>query len=244
MDGGPQRTGLMRLPFRAAAFVVLLCVAILGMSGLREWNLRAATLQAAKVELANLARSLIQHAEDSFDLLDASILGAVGRLETDGATPATLAKLQDIFAARKAASNRVSGFAIVDDNGNWLASSGARGQSLDDREFFRHHLQSTDPGAFIGRPVKSLTGEWVMTVSRRFNHRDGSFAGVVIATIGAPYFAKFYGQFDIGASGAITLLSTDGIGMARRPDDGNVGRDLSGGAFFKAIRSGALSGVR
>jgi len=234
----------MRLPFRAAAFVALVCVAILGMSGLREWNLRAATLQAAKVELANLARSLIQHAEDSFDLLDASILGAVGRLETDGTKPATLAKLQDIFVARKAASERISGFAIVDENGDWLASSGASGKNLSDREFFRHHLQSTDPGAFIGRPVKSLSGEWIVTVSRRFNHRDGSFAGVVIATIGAPYFAEFYGQFDIGASGAITLLSTDGIGLARRPDDGNVGRDLSDGAFFKAIRSGAFSGVR
>ena len=241
MDGGPQRTGLMRLPFRAAAFVVLLCVAILGMSGLREWNLRAATLQAAKVELANLARSLIQHAEDSFDLLDASILGAVGRLETDGATPATLAKLQDIFAARKAASQRISGFAIVDENGDWLASSGATGKSLGDREFFRHHLQSTDRDAFIGRPVKSLSGEWVMTVSRRFNHRDGSFGGVVIATIGAPYFSEFYGQFDIGASGTVSLLSTEGIALARRPDDGNVGRDLSDGPFFKAIRSDAFS---
>jgi diguanylate cyclase (GGDEF)-like protein/PAS domain S-box-containing protein len=241
MDGGPQRAGLMRLPFRAAAFVVLVCVAILGMSGLREWNLRAATLQAAKVELANLARSLIQHAEDSFDLLDASILGAVGRIETDGATPATLAKLQDIFVARKAASERISGFAIVDENGDWLASSGATGKSLGDREFFRHHLQSTDRDAFIGRPVKSLSGEWVMTVSRRFNHRDGSFGGVVIATIGAPYFSEFYGQFDIGASGTVSLLSTKGIALARRPDDGNVGRDLSDGPFFKAIRSDAFS---
>src|ERR1700722_19578007 len=243
MDGGPQRTGLMRLPFRAAAFVVLLCVAILGMSGLREWNLRAATLQAAKVELANLARSLIQHAEDSFDLLDASILGAVGRLETDGATPATLAKLQDIFVARKAASERISGFAIVDENGDWLAASGATGKSLGDREFFRHHLQSTDRAPFIGHPTKSLNGEWVTTVSRRFNLRDGSFGGVVIATIGAPYFSDFYGQFDLGTSGTVTLISADGIDLARRPDDGYVGRDLSGGPFFRAIQPGASSGA-
>ena len=105
MDAAPHKAGLMRLPFRAALFIALVCVTILGLSGLREWNTRAATLKASEVELANLARSLIQHAEDSFDLLDASILGAVGRLETDGATPATLAKLQDIFVARKAASN-------------------------------------------------------------------------------------------------------------------------------------------
>ena len=243
MDTTPHKIGLTRLPFLVAAFVTLICVAILGMSGLREWNSRAATLRAAEVDLANLARSLIQNAEDSFDLMDASILGAVGRLESDGATPATLAKLQNIFVARKATSKRISGFAIVDENGDWLASSGASGKSLSDREFFRHHLQSPDPGAFVGHPVRSLNGEWIMTVSRRFNHRDGSFAGVVIATIGAPYFAEFYGQFDIGASGSISLLSTGGIALARRPDDGNVGRDLSNGPFFKGLRSGVFSGA-
>ena len=82
-----------------------------------------------------------------------------------------------------------------------------------------------------------------MTVSRRFNHRDGSFAGVVIAIISAQYFSDFYGQFELGTSGTVTLISADGIGMARRPNDGNVGRDLSGGPFFRAIHPGAPSGV-
>ena len=78
-----------------------------------------------------------------------------------------------------------------------------------------------------------------MTVSRRFNHPDGSFAGVVIATIGAEYFSEFYGQFDIGESGTISLVSADGIVLARVPDDdANVGRDVSGGPFFKAVRAG------
>jgi hypothetical protein len=59
------KTGLSRLPFRAAAFVTLVCVAILGMSGWCEWSVRDASMQAAEVELANLARSLTRHAEDS-----------------------------------------------------------------------------------------------------------------------------------------------------------------------------------
>jgi len=245
MDAAPQKIGLSRLPFRAAAFVALVCVAILGMSAAREWSARETTLKVAEVQLANLARSLIQHAEDSFDLLDTSILGVVGRLEADGSNPATLSKLQDILVARKAASKRVSALGIVDERGDWLASSGAMGKNLSDREYFRHHLQSTDRGAFIGHPVKSsMNGEWVVTVSRRFNHLDGSFAGIVIASIGSAYFSDYYGQFDIGESGTLSLLSTDGVILARRPDDDtSAGRDVSDGAFYKAIRSGGFSGA-
>src|SRR5665647_3858611 len=115
MDAVRHKIGLARLPFRAAVFVAMVCVAILGMSAAREWSAREATLKVAEVELANLARSLTQHAEDSFDLLDTSILGAVSRLETDGTNPATILKLQDVLVARKAASKRVNALAIIDE---------------------------------------------------------------------------------------------------------------------------------
>lgn len=62
MDVAPHRAGLRRLPLRAAAFVVLTCTAILGISGWREWSSREALLHGAESELANVARSLTQHA--------------------------------------------------------------------------------------------------------------------------------------------------------------------------------------
>ncbi|HEX3990819.1 MAG TPA: diguanylate cyclase [Acetobacteraceae bacterium] len=245
METAHHKIGLGRLPFRAAGFVALVCVAILGLSATREWSAREAALKAAEVDQANLARSLTQQAEDSFDFLDTSILGAVSRLETDGTGPATLSKLRDILVARKAASKRVSGLAIVDEHGNWLASSGAMGKNLSDREYFQHHRQSTERTVFIGRPVtSSMNGESVITLSRRFNHPDGSFAGIVITSIGSAYFAEFYSQFDIGASGTVSLVSNDGIILARVPDNAaNVGRDVSDGPIFNAIRSGGVSGA-
>ena len=234
-----------RLPLRAAAFVVVVCIAILGMSGLREWSSRAAILVETEMGLANLARSLTQHAEDSFDLLDASIVGVVSRLEVDGTGPATLSTLRIVLLARKASLKRIHDLLVLDEKGDWLVSSGAMGRNLGDREYFRHHLQSTSRDAFVGHPVKSvIDGEWVTTVSRRFNHPDGRFAGVVVASIGAAYFEEFYRQFDIGVNGTISVLSADGITQARIPDDGtNVGRDVSDGPFFRGTRSGAPSGV-
>ena len=238
------KTGLGRLPFRAAAFVALVCIAILGMSAWGEWSARDASLKVAEIDLANLTRSLIQHAEDSFDILDNSIIGTVSRIETEGTDSDTLAKLRALLVARKAASNRIRSIIVCDENGDWLTSSGPMGGNLGDRSYFQHHKQSPDRDALIGRPVKSnVGGEWITTLSRRFNHPDGSFAGMVAATISANYFADYYSQFDIGETGSLSLLSSQGIIQARRPDDGTVGRDVSGGQFLTGTRAGGPSGV-
>jgi diguanylate cyclase (GGDEF)-like protein/PAS domain S-box-containing protein len=230
-----RKADLTRLPYWAAVFVALICTAILTLSVLREWDAREIVLKTAEVNMANLARSLTQHAEDSFDLLDASIIGVATRLEVDGPTPDTLATLQRIIEARKAGLKRIHGLVVCDENGNSLVATGLTGPNLGDREYFRHHMQSDTHRAFLGHPIRSDTGgEWVTTLSRRFNHHDGSFAGVVIATISAEYFSQFYRQFDTGANSAIALESADGFVMARSPDDGTyAGRDISDRPLFR-----------
>jgi diguanylate cyclase (GGDEF)-like protein/PAS domain S-box-containing protein len=245
MSSAPSKTGLKRLPLLAAIFVALVCAAILGISGLEEWNSRATDLKAAEVDMSNLARSLTQHAEDSLELMDTGIVGVVSRLETDGTDPETLAKLRKVLAARKEGSKRTYGIVVCDENGDWLTSSGVMSGNLADREYFQHHRQSAARGVFIDGPVRSkIDGEWIVTVSRRFNHPDGSFAGVVFAAIGAKYFSQFYQQFDNGANGAITLLNANGIVLARSPDNGTyVGRDTSNGPLFRGPLLHSASGT-
>jgi diguanylate cyclase (GGDEF)-like protein/PAS domain S-box-containing protein len=241
----PHKAGLSRLPTWTAAFVALICVGILGLSGWREWNSRASELKNAEIEMANLARSLTQHAEDTFDLLDASIIGVATRLELEGTGPAAISGLQTILESRKAGLKRIHGLFIYDESGRCLATSGLAGPNISDREYFRHHMQSTSRDALIGDPVKRRPGGgWITTVSRRFNHPDGSFAGLVLATIGTEYFSEFYQQFEIGSNGAITLLNTAGIVLARSPDNGSyAGRDLSNTPLFRDRGSRPTKGV-
>ncbi len=235
---------LNRLPFSAAAFVALVCAVILAITMAWEWTMRAAHLAAAEVAMANLARSLTQHVEDSFDLLDTGILGVVSRLETDGQGPDTLSKLQKILVARKSGSNRIHMLGITDEKGDWLVSSGAEGENLLDRDYLTHHRLSPSREVFVGSTVRSLSdGQWVTTVSRRYNHPDGSFAGVVVATISASYFSDYYNQFDIGATGTISLLGANGLIEARRPNDGKVGHDVSKGRLFRDISARGPSGT-
>lgn len=233
-----RELGKTRLPLWAAGFVVLICVAILGLSAWREWEARNANLRNAEIDVTNLAHSLIQHADDTFELVDTILVGLVHRLEIDGTGPDTIAKLQAYLPTRKS-SDRIRGIFVYDATGQWLATT----ERLDfsklnnsDRAYFQRHRDSPEAGTLIGPPVKSKAGgQWIITASRRINDSDGGFAGVALLTIDVSYFVKFYDRFDIGPSGSASLLNNSGIMLARSHDETSafVGRDLSNAPLFK-----------
>jgi hypothetical protein len=190
-----------RLPIRAATFVTLVCLAILALSGWREWGSRNTALKSAEADMSNLARSLTQHAEDTLELADAVLIGMVDRLETDGTRSVATARLQTFIDLRKATLARIRGLFVYGEDGQWLLTTEkvelARFNNSD-RDYFQRHRESADRKTLIGRPVQSRSGgQWILTLSRRFNHQDGSFAGVALMTIDATYFSNFYAKFEI-----------------------------------------------
>ncbi|MCP3394345.1 diguanylate cyclase [Bradyrhizobium sp. CCGB12] len=243
-----RELGKTRLPLWAAGFVVLICVAILGLSAWREWEARNADLRNAEVDVANLAHSLVQHADDTFELADTILVGLVHRLEIDGTGPDTIARLQVYLPTRKS-SDRIRGIFVYDATGRWLATT----ERLDfsklnnsDRGYFQRHRDSPETGTLIGPPVKSRAGgQWIITASRRINDPDGGFAGVALLTIDVSYFVKFYERFDIGPNGSTSLLSDSGIMLARSRDESGafVGRDLSNAPLFKGWESRPAAAV-
>jgi diguanylate cyclase (GGDEF)-like protein/PAS domain S-box-containing protein len=223
---------------RAAAFVALVCIVILALSGWREWVSRNTELKNAEADMSNLARSLTQHADDTLEIADTILIGMVYRLENGGAEPAALARLQTFLDLRKATLSRVRGLFVYGEDGGWLVTTekiDLAGLNNSDRIYFQHHRESTDRNTLIGKPVRSRSGgQWIITLSRRFDHPDGSFAGVALMSIDVTYFSQFYEQFNVGPNGAIVLLSTDGVILARSPDDGSyVGRDMASTPLFK-----------
>jgi diguanylate cyclase (GGDEF)-like protein/PAS domain S-box-containing protein len=238
MSSVRREQATIRLPIWATVFVALICVAIFGLSSWREWSTRGAELKNAEIEMANLAQSLAQQADDTFELTDNVLTGLVHRLRIDGNGPEAIARLQTFIELRKPSLGRIHGLFVYDDTGRWLATTepvNLNGLNNSDRDYFRHHAQSDDSRMLIGRPIKSRSGgQWIITASRRFNYPDGRFAGVVLATVDVAYFSQLFDKFNIGKNGAISLLSTDGIMLARSPDDGTyVGRDLSNAPLFK-----------
>lgn len=237
-----------RLPLWTAGFVALACVAILALSGWREWESRKVELRNAEVDMANLAGSLTQHAEDTFDPADTILTGMVDRMETGGTSPAAVAKVSTFLQSRKYNRKRIRGIFVYDETGRWLATTedvDFAGLDNSDRDYFQYHRVASDRTTHIGQPVKSRSGgQWIITASRRFNHPDGSFAGVVLTSIDVAYFTEFYRRFDIGPNGAVSLLNTDGIMLARSQDnDTYVGRDMSGSPLFRTLDSRPAASV-
>ena len=234
--------------YLAAGLVVVVCFMMLFFSSLREMGLRRDALKAAEIDVTNLAQSLVQHAEDSFEMADSLVMGLVHRLEAEGTGPVATARLQSDINFRKGAMGRVRALFVYDDKGRWLATS----ENVDlnafnnsDREYFKQHRASNDLGLLIGRPIRSRSGgQWIIPASRRFNNPDGSFAGVVLATIDASYFADFYKRFDLGPSGVVTMLEKSGIVLARSIDnEKSVGRDLSNSGLIKDMHGRPTASV-
>jgi hypothetical protein len=133
--------------------VALVCVAILALGAWREWTFRDAALKNAEVDLANLARSLAQHAADTFELADSLLGGLVNRLGSEGTGAAAIARLQDDIDRRKPSLGRIRGLFVYDETGRWLATP----EEVDlaafnngDRDYFKHHQASPDPATLIG----------------------------------------------------------------------------------------------
>ena len=94
-----------------------------------------------------------------------------------------------------------------------------------------------------------MAGEWIITVSRRINHADGSFAGVALASVTMDYFQKFYSSFEIGEHGAIDLMFDNGTLLVRRPFiEANIGANFAADPLFsqylRKIRSAPRSSGR
>lgn len=247
MSGDGERIRRRRLTPTVAAFVALSCIAIVALSGWREWSARQFELQNAETDMANLARSLSQHAEDTFELADTVLGILVNQLELDGTGVSSVAKVQAVLDRRKQ-DTRIRGIFVFGEDGRWLATSEAvalAGRNSSDRTYFQHHRASADRGIFIGPPVESgAGGQLVITVSRRVDRPDGGFAGVALVTIDVDYFVRFYDKFDVGPNGAISLVSKAGIVLARSRDNSRyVGRDLSATPLLRGLDQRPTHGV-
>ncbi|VXB73109.1 EAL/GGDEF domain-containing protein [Burkholderia sp. 8Y] len=109
---------------------------------------------------------------------------------------------------------------LIDENGILIANtSDPRPKPIDlsDREHFKVHLHSNDDLLYISRPVRGrVSNLWTLQITRRLNHPDGSFAGVVVVSEDPAYFTSdFYNVASIGREGVIAVVSDNGSVLAR-----------------------------
>ncbi len=82
---------------------------------------------------------------------------------------------------------------------------------LRDREHFRAHVDAKSDALYISKPVVGrASGKKSLQLTRRLRQPDGSFGGVIVASIDPAFVERFFHSINLGAQEGITLRGLDG----------------------------------
>jgi diguanylate cyclase (GGDEF)-like protein len=132
-------------------------------------------------------------------------------------------------------------FAIADASGMMQFSSLRPIQSpidISDREHFKIHANSTVDKLYISVPIIGrVSGIQTINLTRRLTAPDGSFAGIIIASLDIAKLENFYNSIDVDKGGVISLIGFDGVIRVRSARDPNsreyVGKAVKNTRLFE-----------
>lgn len=219
-------------------FIIVVCVSLMALNVRQLVDAREERLNEAATDTVNLARSLALQAEAEIGTADSLIIGLRERYEIDGAAPKARTRIEGLMRLRVASMSMIHGLFLFDQDGKWLANSlpGTNSNlNYADRGYFKFHHDNARDRVLVSGPVRSRADrEWIITVTRRLYTANSEFAGVVDATMTTDHFQHFYDSVDIGKGGVITLISSNGLVMVRRPFIAeNIGLDISSTDLYK-----------
>lgn len=224
-----------------AALLFLSCLLVCMVTGWDIWTSRRDALREAEISTSNMARALALHTETTMKVADVVLEDMVERAEDDGMALTSEGRLRRHLEHMAGKARELHGLFIYDARGEWIATSLGRVQkgNNSDREYFKHHQHTPGRSTYIGSPIRSRsTGVWIVPISRRIEHDDGSFAGVALVTMRVDFFEKAYSKLDVGDSGTILFALDTGTLYYRRPFvESIIGLDVSSGPVLQLYRS-------
>ena len=236
-----------------AGLCLLLTFGFCAVAGVMLAQLRHEAWLGAQREAENILQTVSADIARNIELYDLSLQAVVDGLKLPGTKDFRPEVRQAILFDRAATAKYLGSILVLDEHGVVIDDAGTiplRPGTLGDREYFQVHQRSPDLGLFISAPFRRRvtgSGDLVIALSRRLDHADGSFAGVVVGTLRLDYFNDLLGRLDLGKHGAIGLVRTDGIVMARNPfNEAVIGRSIVGGVampHFNAAVSGRFRGA-
>jgi diguanylate cyclase (GGDEF)-like protein/PAS domain S-box-containing protein len=158
------------------------------------------------------------------------VSGSLNRQRLDSFLKQQHAHLPEIISLR-----------VTDENGLVRFGEGVPAGApvnLSDREHFILQKGNPQAGLVIAKPVMArISKEWAIPLSRRFNRRNGQFAGIVYINIPVSYFVGKFASLDLGTNGLISLRSAGHISMARYPEIQEGGGAIGQSAVSDQLRN-------
>ena len=214
-------------------------VAILSIVGyllVREY--RNTEEDAARSAL-NIVQLISRDIRNTLSIYDSALINLVNLVQSQALASLSPQTQQPLLFDRASEAPSNAGFFVLDAEGKLIASSRPGTPSLDNasqQPWFKAHSTVQSDKIFISRPVltNQPANDWTLLLSRRISAPDGSFGGVVVAQMRMTYFQNLFRGLDLGPTGNISLVSTDGIMLIQYPatDKTFTGQDLSERPIF------------
>lgn len=240
--------GFWRAGWLGSVLGVVMAMALTGiiLMGLRDD--RAEARAKAEQASANLSNALSRDIARNIQLFRFVLFSLRDTVMAPGFTAIPEPLRHKVLFAHTALPREMGVLFITDAAGTVVMDSdnnAIRDQSRAWRPYYQHHKQNNDPGLHITGPFDSATsGDPVIVMSVRINNPDGSFGGMVVASLLLTYFDGLFANIELGDSASMTLFLHDGIILARTPRDNDaIGRDLRLDSRLQAAATSRFSVV-
>ena len=176
---------------------------------------RQRTLDIAGQQASNLARLFEENTASMLRSVDHTLLLLRQEYEQDPTgfdinRLATLMLSPDVLTIQ---------FAISGPTGRAKAltttAGGTTTADFADREWFQQQRAATSDELGISKPAAGrLSNKLAIVLSRRIRNPDGSFNGVVAASVDPHFIESFFKSIDVGANGSVILRNLAGVILA------------------------------
>lgn len=217
-----------------AVFLAVIIIAV-GFSAYRDYRLK--TEQLFK-ESRSHVRIIAEHASRTFGEVDRVLDIVINKVLTPEKLKSINEKLlYDAFLSAQKETPQILSIYFADAAGTLAASSleyPIKRINLSDREFFRHHRDTPGDAPFISRPyINRISNKWNFVFSQRISNPDGSFAGIIGASLDTAYFELLYAEQFNDVFRNISLVREDGFPIVMYPqEDKAVALSLKSSSMF------------
>ncbi len=227
---------------------LLLIVVLIALNAWHIWHTYQQALERSQSSTLNLTQALSQHASDTFMQAETTLEELAGQISRFGLGQDQLLRLHQVFQEKTRSLPQINAISVFDAQGKILVTATDRlpeNQDFADRDYFRFHRDHPELTPHIGKVITSrLSGKLILPISRRLNHPDGSFAGVLLESVMLNHFRNFYTKFVITDDSTLMLLLNNGTVLYRQPyDEKTIGTSIADTALFKEDINQNVSGL-
>lgn len=223
----------------ATACSVVVILSIVSYLLVREYR---NTEEDAKRSTLNIVQLINRDIRNTFSIYDSALINLIELLQTQALSTLTPQIQQALLFDRSNETPSNAGFYVLDAQGKLISRSTPHVRAPDNaslQPWFTAQINPINDELYISQPylANPHSQDWVLILSRRISAPDGTFAGVAVGQLKLAYFQSLFRGLDIGPSGNISLLGTDGTLVMQYPPTSkiSIGQDLSQAPNFIRI---------